>query len=115
MASQVLEHAQEPASVKKEALVLLALSGEPFPKGSFEEHFRVGVVPQSLDSFRWDQADKLGEFLLAHLGFLPRLGGVVLTPTDAEDGPRLVGVGFLGKCHHYAQVKVAGVENHRSL
>ena len=81
-----------------------------FAKGSFEEVLRVSKVFQVLNGLRGNRADKLGEFVLTHLGSFPGLNGVVLTTADAENGPWLLWRSFFGRIDHPAHVKVAGVQ-----
>ncbi len=79
-----------------------------FAKGSFEEVLRVSKVFQVLNGLRGNRADKLGEFVLTHLGSFPGLNGVVLTTADAEDGPRLFRGRLCGRIDHHVQVTVTG-------
>ena len=94
---------------------LLALADEAFPKSCLKKPLRIGMLLQILDCLRWNQADKLGELLLAHLGFLSGLGGVVLTAADAEDGPRLFWRRFFGLVDHSFHSEIIRVDNHRGL
>lgn len=94
---------------------LLVLFNATFPEGSFKKPLRVGMLLQAPDGFRRNHADKLSECVLAHLGFLPRFGGVVLATADAEDSPRFFWGRFVGLVHNSVHSEVVRGENHRSL